>query len=328
MTDAITTTDRAPAVGLGELHALIALIRAFETQVAQLYRDGEIPGFVHTSLGQEAIAAGVGAALREDDYLATTHRGHGHVLAKGADVDGMMAELFAKGTGLCHGKGGSMHVADPARGILGANAIVGASVPLAVGAALSSKLRRQGRVAVAFFGEGAVHQGAFHEAANLAAIWDLPVIFVCENNVYAEFTDSRRMSRVAGVADRAAAYGIPAVVVDGNDVEAVHRAMLDAAGRCRSGDGPVLIEAETYRWHGHYEGDAQPYKPEDESVAWRDRDPLLAAGRLLVERGEADQDGLERVRGDARERIQRAVEAARAADGPDPEEAFADVFAS
>jgi TPP-dependent pyruvate/acetoin dehydrogenase alpha subunit len=328
MTDATTTADRAPAAGLGELHALIALIRAFETQVAQLYRDGEIPGFVHTSLGQEAIAAGVGAALREDDYLATTHRGHGHVLAKGADVDGMMAELFAKGTGLCHGKGGSMHVADPARGILGANAIVGASVPLAVGAALSSKLRRQGRVAVAFFGEGAVNQGAFHEAANLAAIWDLPVIFVCENNVYAEFTDSRRMARVPGVADRAAAYGIPAVVVDGNDVEAVHRATLDAAERCRSGDGPVLIEAETYRWHGHYEGDAQPYKPEDESASWRERDPLLAAGRLLVERGEAGEDELERVRSHALERVRQAVEAARAADGPDPAEAFADVFAS
>jgi TPP-dependent pyruvate/acetoin dehydrogenase alpha subunit len=313
--------------GLDELHALIALIRAFETQVAQLYRDGDIPGFVHTSLGQEAIAAGVGAALREDDYLATTHRGHGHVVAKGADVDRMMAELFAKGTGLCHGKGGSMHVADPARGILGANAIVGASVPLAVGAALSSKLLRQGRVAVSFFGEGAVNQGAFHEAANLAAIWDLPVILVCENNVYAEFTDSRTMARVPSVAERAAAYGIAAVVVDGNDVEAVHRATLDAAERCRSGEGPVLIEAETYRWHGHYEGDAQPYKPEDESTAWRERDPLLRAGRLLVERGEADEDELERVRREARERIDQAVEAARAADGPDPREAYADVFA-
>ncbi len=327
MTDAASIRDRAPVTGLDELHALIALIRAFETQVAQLYRDGDIPGFVHTSLGQEAIAAGVGAALREDDYLATTHRGHGHVVAKGADVDRMMAELFAKGTGLCHGKGGSMHVADPARGILGANAIVGASVPLAVGAALSSKLLRQGRVAVSFFGEGAVNQGAFHEAANLAAIWDLPVILVCENNVYAEFTDSRTMARVPSVAERAAAYGIAAVVVDGNDVEAVHRATLDAAERCRSGEGPVLIEAETYRWHGHYEGDAQPYKPEDESTAWRERDPLLRAGRLLVERGEADEDELERVRREARERIDQAVEAARAADGPDPREAYADVFA-
>jgi TPP-dependent pyruvate/acetoin dehydrogenase alpha subunit len=317
----------APRAPLGALFATMALIRAFETRVAELYRDGEIPGFVHTSLGQEAVAAGVGAALREDDYLATTHRGHGHVLAKGADVDGMMAELFAKAAGLCRGKGGSMHVADPARGILGANAIVGASMPLAVGAALSSKLQRQGRVAVAYFGEGAVNQGTFHESLNLAAIWDLPVLFVCENNVYAEFTDSRTMTRVPRVADRVAAYGVDAVVVDGNDVEAVHAAALDAAERCRSGRGPLVVEAETYRWHGHYEGDAQPYKPEDESASWRDRDPLRRAGRLLAQRGEADEEELLRIQADARARVDQAVERARAADGPEPEEAFAHVFA-
>src|SRR3954447_11813273 len=218
----------------------LALIRAFETRVAELYRDGEIPGFVHTSLGQEAVAVGVCAALEPTDYMATTHRGHGHCLAKGADVDGMMAELFAKATGLCHGKGGSMHVADPSRGILGANAIVGASLPLAVGAGLSSKLLAQGRVAVAFFGEGAVNQGAFHEAVNLAAIWSLPTLFVCENNIYAEFSDSRRMTRVPSVAERVAAYGIESASLDGNDVEAVHRGALDAAARCRSGEGPFL----------------------------------------------------------------------------------------
>lgn len=332
MTSASTPTGpgprpaSSPRAGLGELHALIALIRAFETQVAQLYRDGEIPGFVHTSLGQEGVAAGVCTALRDDDYLATTHRGHGHVLAKGADVDGMMAELFARETGLCRGKGGSMHVADPRRGILGANAIVGASLPLAAGAALSSKLRGQGRVAAGFFGEGAVNQGAFHEATNLAAIWDLPLLLVCENNVYAEFTDSRTMTRVPRVADRAAAYGIDAEVVDGNDVEAVHEVTLDAAARCRDGRGPVLIEAETYRWHGHYEGDAQPYKPEEESAAWRERDPLLRAGRALVERGEATEAEIEHVREQARATVEQAVERARAADGPDLEEAYAHVF--
>jgi TPP-dependent pyruvate/acetoin dehydrogenase alpha subunit len=331
MTPASTTSGPEPPTAdagstLADLHALIALIRAFETEVARLYRDGAIPGFVHTSLGQEAVAAGVGAALREDDYLATTHRGHGHVIAKGADVDGMMAELFAKRTGLCHGKGGSMHVAEPGRGILGANAIVGASVPLAVGAALSSKLLGQGRVSVAFFGEGAVNQGAFHEAINLAAIWDLPVVLVCENNVYAEFTDSRTMTRVPGVADRARAYGVEAVVVDGNDVKAVHRATLDAVAQCRAARGPVLIEAETYRWHGHYEGDGQPYKPDDESASWRERDPLAHAGRLLVERGDAREDQLEQVRAEARARIEQAVERARGAAGPEPEEAFAHVF--
>ncbi len=312
---------------LRELHAVIALIRAFETRVAELYRDGDIPGFVHTSLGQEAVAAGVGAALRPDDYLATTHRGHGHVLAKGADVEGMMAELFAKSSGLCRGKGGSMHVSDPARGILGANAIVGASMPLAVGAALSSKLLGQGRVAVAYFGEGAVNQGSFHESLNLAAIWDLPVLFVCENNIYAEFTDSRRMTRVPRVADRVAAYGVDAAVVDGNDVEAVHRAAAEAADRCRSGSGPVVVEAETYRWHGHYEGDAQPYKPEDETTAWKERDPLVRAEHLLLERGEASPEDLERVRADARARVAAAVEHARAAEDPGPEEAYTHVFA-
>ena len=309
-----------------ELFSMMALIRAFETRVAELYRDGDIPGFVHTSLGQEAVAAGVGAALQAGDYLSTTHRGHGHCLAKGVDVDGMMAELFARADGLCHGKGGSMHVADPARGVLGANAIVGASMPLAVGAGLSSKLRGQGRVAVAFFGEGAVNQGAFHEALNLAAIWDLPVLFVCENNLYAEFTDSRRMTRVPGVADRTAAYGVEASVVDGNDVEAVHAAASAAAARCREGRGPVLLEAETYRWHGHYEGDAQPYKPEDESAAWREQDPLVLHGRRLVERGEATEAELDAIRTEAAERVDASIERARALPAPDLEEAFAHVF--
>jgi pyruvate dehydrogenase E1 component alpha subunit len=248
-------------------------------------------------------------------------------VAKGADVDGMMAELFAKVTGLCRGKGGSMHVSDPRRGVLGANAIVGASMPLAVGAALSSKLLGQGRVAVAYFGEGAVNQGSFHESVNLAAIWDLPVLFVCENNIYAEFTDSRTMTRVPRVAERVKAYGFEGEVVDGNDVEAVYRAALDAAARCRSGQGPALLEADTYRWHGHYEGDAQPYKPEDESASWREQDPLVRAARLLVERGEATEEALEEVRSRTRERVDEAVARARSADAPDLQEAFEHVFA-
>jgi TPP-dependent pyruvate/acetoin dehydrogenase alpha subunit len=249
-------------VGLTDLHATMALIRAFETEVARLYRDGVIPGFVHTSLGQEAVATGVCAALAPGDHLTTTHRGHGHVLAKGADPDGMMAELFGRASGLCGGKGGSMHVADPSVGILGANAIVGAGIPIATGAGLSSKILRTGAVAVSFFGEGAVNQGAFHEAVNLAAIWSLPVLFLCENNRYAEFTDSARMTRVPDVRTRAGAYGIWARQVDGNDVRAVHEVARDAVELCRDGQGPALIEAATYRWHGHYEGDGQPYKPE------------------------------------------------------------------
>lgn len=309
-----------------DLFATMALIRAFETRVAELYRDGEIPGFVHTSLGQEAVAAGVGGALQEGDYIATTHRGHGHCLARGMEVDGMMAELFARGAGICHGKGGSMHVADPVHGVLGANAIVGASLPLAVGAAMSSKHLHQGRVAVAFFGEGAVNQGAFHEAVNLAAIWNLPALLVCENNVYAEFSDSRTMTRVPGVAERAAGYGIEAAVVDGNDAAAVYSLSAEAAARCRDGRGPFLIEAETYRWHGHYEGDSQPYKPDEEAASWRERDPLEVSGRRLVASGEADGEALERIRDEAAAQVEAAVARARELPPPDPAEAYADVF--
>jgi pyruvate dehydrogenase E1 component alpha subunit len=305
----------------------MALIRAFETRVAELYRDGEIPGFVHTSLGQEAVAVGVCAALGPDDYLATTHRGHGHCLAKGVDVDGMMAELFAKATGLCGGKGGSMHVADPSRGVLGANAIVGASLPLATGAALSSKLLGQRRVAVAFFGEGAVNQGAFHESANLAAIWSLPLLLVCENNRYAEFSDSRKLTRVPSVAKRAEAYGIDGVTVDGNDVTAVQHATGDAAELARRGEGPVLLEMETYRWHGHYEGDEQPYKASGEDEEWRQRDPVLLAERRLIDSGERSPDELAAVREQVRHRVEDAVDRARAADPPELEEAFRHVFA-
>jgi acetoin:2,6-dichlorophenolindophenol oxidoreductase subunit alpha len=307
-------------------YALMALIRAFELRVSELYRDGDIPGFVHTSLGQEAVAVGVCDALREDDYIATTHRGHGHCLAKGADVDGMMAELFAKRTGLCGGKGGSMHVADPRHGILGANAIVGASIPLAVGAGLSSKLLGQHRVAVAFLGEGAVNQGAFHEAANLAAIWDLPVLLVCENNLYSEFSDSRRMTRVPGVAERMAAYGIAALTIDGNDVEAVHAAAEQAVATCRAGSGPVLLEARTYRWHGHYEGDGQPYKPAEEVAEWMARDPLEVDARTLIESGAASQEDLEQLRDRAAVTVQRAVALARDAPTPDLQEAFTHVL--
>lgn len=320
-------TDReAPSTPLIELYRSMCLVRAFETQVASLYRDGDIPGFVHTSLGQEAVAVGVCAALAEDDYLTTTHRGHGHVLAKGADVRGMMAELFGHSDGLCRGKGGSMHVADPSVGILGANAIVGAGIPLATGAALSSKLLGQGRVAVAFFGEGAVNQGMFHEAVNLAAIWDLPAIFLCENNRYAEFTDSSTMARIDDVTQRAAAYGIWAQAIDGNDVEAVHAATREAVARCRAGDGPALIEAATYRWHGHYEGDGQPYKPDEEVEAWKARDPLALAEQALVERAAGTVEELAEIRRQAEEQVDDAIAFARAGNAPDEQEAYQHVF--
>ena len=308
------------------LYRTMARIRAFEERAEQGAREGLVKGAVHLSIGQEAVAAGVCANLVRHDFITSTHRGHGHSIAKGCDVKGMMAEIYGKKSGICHGKGGSMHIADPSKGVLGANAIVGASLPLAVGAAMSSKHLGQGRVAVAYFGEGAVNQGAFHEAVNLAAIWNLPALLVCENNVYAEFTDSRTMARIPSVAQRAAGYGIEAEVVDGNDAAAVCALAADAAARCRDGRGPFLIEAETYRWHGHYEGDAQPYKPDEEAASWRERDPLEVSGARLIANGEATGEELERVRDEAAARVEAAIERARELPPPEPDEAYADVF--
>jgi len=312
--------------GLVELFARMCLIRAFEQRVSSLYRGSEIPGFIHTSLGQEAVAVGVCAALRDDDWIATTHRGHGHCLAKGADLDAAMAELFGKATGLCKGKGGSMHIADPRKGILGANAIVGASLPLATGAALSSRLLGRDGVSVAFFGEGAVNQGTFHESVNLAAIWQLPVLFVCENNRYAEFTDSSTMSRREGVAGVGPAYGVPGALVDGNDVEAVFAAAQEAVDFCRAGDGPRLLEAETYRWQGHYEGDPQRYKPAEEAEAWRRRDPLIVARGRIEAEGLAADGELDALLSDAEARVARAEEFARSSPYPDLDEIARDVY--
>ncbi len=311
---------------LVELYARMCLIRAFEQRVSSLYRAAEVPGFIHTSLGQEAVAVGVCAALRDDDWIATTHRGHGHCLAKGADPDAAMAELFGKATGLCKGKGGSMHIADPRKGILGANAIVGASLPLATGAALSSRLLGSDGVSVAFFGEGAVNQGTFHESVNLAAIWNLPVLFVCENNHYAEFTDSTTMSRRKGVAAVGSAYGVVGTFVDGNDVDAVRAAAQDAVDACRAGDGPRLIEAETYRWQGHYEGDPQRYKPAEEAEAWRRRDPLLVARARIEADGVASADELDAVLSDAETRVAQAEAFARSSPFPDLDEIERDVY--
>ena len=311
---------------LVELFARMCLIRAFEQRVSSLYRAAEIPGFIHTSLGQEAVAVGVCAALRDDDWIATTHRGHGHCLAKGADLDAAMAELFGKATGLCKGKGGSMHIADPRKGILGANAIVGASLPLATGAALSNRLLGRDGVSVAFFGEGAVNQGTFHESVNLAAIWDLPVLFVCENNGYAEFTDSRTMSRREGVAAIGSAYGVRATNVDGNDVEAVLGATQEAVDSCRRGEGPRLLEAETYRWQGHYEGDPQAYKPAEEADAWRARDPLLITRSRITSENLASDDELDTVLRNAEARVVSAEAYARSSPFPELAEIHGDVY--
>lgn len=304
----------------------MARIRAFEESVSQHFKQGQIPGFVHVSIGQEATAVGVCGALERRDFVTTTHRGHGHCIAKGADPAAMMAELFGRSTGTCAGKGGSMHIADPRLGILGANGIVAAGLPIAVGAGLAALRQGTGAVAVAFAGEGTVASGQFHEALTLAALWAVPVIFVIENNHYAEFTDSDAMWRGAPLVERALAYGLhEAIQVDGNDVEAVRRATHGAVAACRSGSGPWLIEALTYRYHGHYEGDPARYREEAELESWRERDPITKVRRALSDDGR-DAEAQAAVRA-AQAEMERAVEAGLAAPDPDLSTLLTDVYA-
>ncbi len=304
-----------------ELHRRIVQIRGFEIRASALYRDGEIPGFVHLCLGQEASAVGACFPLRADDVITSNHRGHGHCLAKGLDPAPMFAELLAREAGVNHGRAGSMHIADPSRGIFGANGIVGAGLPIAAGAGLAAQLSGTDRVVVAFFGDGAVAQGAFHEAVNLAAVWRLPVIFFCENNKYAEFSSAADQHPVPLQA-RAGGYGLPYVAVDGNDVAAVAYAMTDVIAGVRAGGGPVFVEADTYRWHGHYEGDPEKYRDPAEVEHWRtDRDPLLVSRRCI------DSDKAAAIEADVDRQLDRAVEFARALPPPDPSTLGAHVFA-
>ena len=315
--------ETPPAVGelpvdqLLEAYRRVVLIREFETKVSALYRDTEIPGFVHLSIGQEASAVGACWPLRTTDVITSNHRGHGHALAKGLDPEGMMAELLGRATGTNRGLGGSMHIADPGLGIFGANGIVAAGVPIAAGAALASRLRGGHGVTVAFFGDGAVAQGAFHEAANLASVWKLPVVLFCENNGYAEFSPTGDQHPV-GLEQRAAGYGLDFVSVDGNDVEAVIAAMSGVVDRIRDGAGPVFVEARTYRWHGHYEGDPERYRSKQERAEWQgERDPVAITRARLLARG-VGAAVLAAVDIEIRERIDAAVAAARAAPPPDP----------
>ncbi len=291
------------------MHRRMVLIRGFEQRVAELYRDGEIPGFVHLSIGQEATAVGACWPLRPADVITSTHRGHGHCLAKGLDPTGMFGELMGKDGGTNRGRGGSMHIADPKLGIFGANGIVAAGLPIAVGAATAAQVRADGSLAVAFFGDGAQAQGAFHEALNLAAVWQLPVVFFCENNGYAEFSPASAQHG-ASLELRAAGYGIAYVGVDGNDVVATAAAMEEAVGAARAGQGPVVIEAETYRWHGHYEGDPERYRSPDEVSAWRERDPLLVHEGRLRGAGVGD-DEIKALESSIADELDAAVEAAR-----------------
>ena len=315
--------DRGAALGV---HRTMVRIRVFESRVAELFGEGRLPGFVHTYLGQEAVAAGVCAHLRADDYITSTHRGHGHALAKGMAMDALMAELYGKLTGACRGRGGSMHVADFSLGMLGANGIVGGGLGIAAGAGLSALLRGSDQATAAFFGDGGINKGTFHEALNFAAAHRLGVVYVCENNQYAQFTHRSRTTAVDDLSVRADAYGIPGRTVDGNDAAAVYEAAGEAVARARTGGGPSLLCMDTYRWDGHYVGDAEVYREREEVEEQRLRDPIEQLEGLLAGRGWLAGQERRRVWTAAREETAAAERFAEDSPWPDGADALDAVF--
>ena len=302
-------------------------IRHFEERVKELFAAGELPGFVHLYLGQEAVAAGACATLRDDDYITSTHRGHGHIIAKGGDMKRMMAELYAKVTGYNKAKGGSLHIADPDLGILGANGIVGAGIPIATGAALSAKLRKTDQATVCFFGDGASGQGTFHEAINLASAFDLPIVYVCENNQYAVGTRTRETRNIDDIADRGTGYGIPGLVVDGNNVIAVYEATKEAVDRARAGGGPSLVECKTYRWRTHFEGEPDTYRPPEEVEAWIKREPIAPYRKQLIEGSVLTELESDEIEAAVLKELDEAVAFGRQSPDPEPESALEDLWA-
>jgi len=322
--------DQSASLSPAHLHNLLhqmMLIRAFEESSEQLYLQGMIHGTMHLSIGQEGSAAGACAALRPTDYILSTHRGHGHCIAKGARVDQMMAEFFGKESGYCRGRGGSMHMADVDTGNLGANGIVAGGVPMAAGVGLSIQMQRQDRVVLVFFGDGATNEGAFHESLNMAAIWNLPVIYFCENNQYAMSMAITRASKIEKLSDRAAAYGIPGVTVDGNDLLAVYQATHEAVERARSGGGPTLIEALTYRWKGHSKSDKQRYRTKEEVKEWQDRDPIARLAQKMLDAAILSEDDLVKLQTRVEQEITEAIEFAKASPEPDPATILEGVYA-
>lgn len=301
------------------------LIRAFEEQILDANKRGLVQGAAHTYIGMEAVAVGICAALGEDDYVTSTHRGHGHCIARGLDVKKMLAEIFGRATGYCQGKGGSMHLADVSRGMLGADGIVGGGIPIAVGAALGCRVLNKDRVVVSFFGDGASNQGSFHEALNLASVQTLPVIFVCENNQWALSADFRTTTAVDHVADRSAAYTMPGHVVDGNDLEAVYGTASQAVAHARANQGPSLIECKTYRWEPHsiFQEDSRPKK---EIEAWKKKDPIARCRRLLLDRKLTDPQSDQKLQDEVRQLIKDADEFASNSPHPDPADALNDVY--
>ncbi|TMG99236.1 MAG: thiamine pyrophosphate-dependent dehydrogenase E1 component subunit alpha [Betaproteobacteria bacterium] len=327
-----------PAPQRGELSALddatlraalrrMHLIRKFEEVAEQSYMRGLVHGTMHLSIGQEASAVGSTLHLRPDDYILSTHRGHGHCIAKGADPARMLAEFFGKETGYCRGRGGSMHIADLTTGNLGANGIVAGGLPIAVGVGMSIKAQKQSRMCMVFFGDGAANEGAFHESLNMAAIWKLPVVFLCENNKYGMSMDIANAMAVANVADRASAYGTRGITVDGNDLPAVAAAAKIAIDQARQGDGPTLLECKTYRLRGHSKSDRNLYRTKDEIEAWRQRDPIRRLQDELVAQQRIEARELAAIEQGAQHEIEKALEFAKSSADPDPAQLARDVYA-
>jgi TPP-dependent pyruvate/acetoin dehydrogenase alpha subunit len=325
---------------LAQLYSAMVLIRRFEERAAELRSTGFVPGFLHPYIGQEAVAVGACAALGPHDYITSTHRGHGHILARGGDPKYMYAELLARRDGYNRAKGGSLHIANIELGIIGANGIVGGGIPIAIGAGLALKQsrsiadidpadlrgQRADGVAVSFFGDGASNQGAFHESLNLAALWRLPVIFICENNLYGEFTPQHKHQTIRDIATRASSYAIPGLVADGNDVLDVYRVVSKAAEDARKGRGPTLIECKTYRHRGHYEGDMGQYRPADEVAFWMEADPIVNYRRRLLSEGGSSEGELDELSRGVERQLDEAIEFAKGSPHPAAEEALENVF--
>ena len=322
------TPEKSPSAEvLLDMYHLMWRIRLFEEQAEFQSSQGKVLGALHTCIGQEAVAVGVCAHLNGEDYITSNHRGHGHSISKGADMKRMMAELYGRITGSCKGKGGSMHIADFAVGMLGANGIVGGGFGLATGAGLAAQMRAKGQVAVCFFGDGAANRGPFHENINMGAVWRLPVVYVCENNQFAQWTAQEEVTLVTDIASMSSAYGIPGLQVDGMDVLAVYEAAGEAIGRAREGEGPTLLECKTYRFHGHNMGDPQQYRTREQIAEWSDsRDPLASFEKYLTKQEILTADESEAIQKQAAEEIQEAVTFADESPYPGPEELYRDVY--
>ncbi len=318
---------KIPPDKLIEMYTSMVRIRQFEDRVYLLFLEGEMPGTIHLYQGQEAVAAGVCANLTKKDLITSTHRPHGHAIAKGVSLKSLMAELFAKKTGCCEAKGGSMHMGDMDVGMLPAIAIVAGGIPIATGLALASKMMSLNRVAVSFFGDGATSEGAFHEAVNMGAIWNLPVVYVCENNLYGASTHQNKVMKIKNVAERASSYGIPGKIADGNDILSVYQAAKEAISRAREGKGPTLLECKTYRRGGHSRSDACKYRDKEEEKVWLAKDPIPQAKKKLIQMGILTEAKVKEIEEKVKKEIEDAIEYARNSPSPKAEDTLENVFA-